>query len=304
MYFFFMFIIRHKTFFLSLGASLIALSFAAVLFFGFRFGIDFTGGSILEVEYTERPSIEQIESALAPLSLGAMQVQESGEQSVLLRTVTLTEEAHQSMLQALTIEGTQTLYQTRFSSVGPSVGSELKQKAILSLVVVLIVIILFVAFAFRKVSEPVRSWKYGLVAVMALVHDIMVPVGAFVVLGAFFMVEADILFVTALLAILGYSVNDTIVVFDRVRENLTRNSEEKRKEPFAETVGRSIEESFARSINTSLTTLLVLLALFILGGESTRYFSLTLLIGVIAGTYSSLFLASPLLVLLAGKKRT
>jgi len=194
-------------------------------------------------------------------------------------------------MELLSFGGAENLIQKRFNTIGPAIGEELKQKAYIAMGIVVLAIILFIAFAFRKVSEPVSSWKYGFVAILALMHDIIIPTGVFALLGLFTGAEVDILFVTALLAILGFSVNDTIVVFDRIRENLMLNKERNKNENFAETVGHSLEQTFARSINTSLTTLLVLLTLLFVGGESTKYFALTLVIGVIAGTYSSIFLA-------------
>jgi len=157
---------------------------------------------------------------------------------------------------------------------------------------------LFITFAFRKVSEPVSSWKYGLVAVLALVHDVLIPTGVFAILGHFKGVEIDTLFVTAILVVLGFSVHDTIVVFDRVRENLRRAKESNARKDFETVVGESISQTFTRSINTSLTTLLALIVLYFVGGEATRLFSLALIIGVVVGTYSSIFIGSPLLVTL------
>ena len=163
------------------------------------------------------------------------------------------------------------------------------------MILVIVMIVLYIAFAFRKVSQPVNSFYYGLMAVVALIHDVTLPAGVFAVLGHYYGVEVDTLFVTALLTVLGFSVHDTIVVFDRIRENLRNNGN---KNNFETIVGASVNQTISRSINTSLTVILVLLAIFFLGGESTKYFSLALLIGVAIGTYSSIFLASPLLVTL------
>jgi preprotein translocase subunit SecF len=182
------------------------------------------------------------------------------------------------------------------NTVGPILGKELRDKAFFAIAVVVLIIIFFIAFAFRKVSKPVSSWKYGTIAIVVLVHDIMLPVGLFAIMGHFFGAEVDGLFVMALLAILGYSINDTIVVFDRIRENLKYNADSNTHEDFEFTVGKSLNQTYVRSFNTSLTTSLTLLALFFFGSESTHYFSLTLLAGVIAGTYSSIFLAAPMLV--------
>ena len=182
------------------------------------------------------------------------------------------------------------------NEIGPTIGAELRSKALLSVALVMLCILLFIAFAFRKVSKPVSSWVYGLVALVTLVHDVIIPVGFFAILGHFTGASVDTLFVTAVLTVLGFSIHDTIVVFDRTRENLRLNQEHNRKEDFADTAGRSLQQTFVRSINTSLTVVFTLLVLFFLGPASTRDFALTLLVGIIAGTYSSIFLATPLLV--------
>ena len=182
--------------------------------------------------------------------------------------------------------------------MGPVIGAELRQKELIAIALVILCIVLFIAFVFRKISEPVSSWKYGLVAIITLIHDIAIPSGVFALLVHYRAAEIDILFTTALLAILGISLNDTIVVFDRIRENLRRNREMRGKETFEETVGKSLQQTYIRSFNTSFTVILVLLSLFLIGGETTKNFALTLLVGMVAGTYSSIFLASPLLVIL------
>ena len=186
----------------------------------------------------------------------------------------------------------------RFNSIGPVIGQELKQKTIYAIFIALIVIVSFIAWAFRKVSKPIASWKYGIIAIVALFHDILIVVGVFVFLGRFLNVELNAPFVAALLTILGYSVNDTIVIFDRIRENLKHYTPD-----FAETVNKSVNQNLVRSIYTSITTLFVLLTLFFFGGESIKDFVLALIIGIISGTYSSIFLASPMLVTLERFKK-
>jgi preprotein translocase subunit SecF len=186
----------------------------------------------------------------------------------------------------------------RFNTIGPSLGEELKGKALVSILIVVLSIIVFIAYAFRHVSRPVSSWKYGFVAVIAFLHDVLIPIGLFSVLGRFYGVEVDSLFVVAILVVLGYSINDTIVVFDRVRENLREYPDKKRAEQFEKVVGQSLSQTFARSINTSFTTLIALFAVYFLGGESTKCFSLALIAGITVGTYSSIFFAAPMLVTL------
>jgi|SRR3989344_1410950 len=294
-----MFIINHRKFFFVLSTFLVVGSIVVVSFFGFNFGIDFKGGSILEVSYvTERPTLETIKAELDKLNLGAYILTPSGNTNYILKTRDLTQAEKTVVLKTLSPMlglGINLAKEERFNSIGPVVGSQLKNKAIIAIIIVIICIVLFITFAFRKVSQPVASWKYGLATIVALAHDVIIPTGVFVLWSHFHGGEIDLLFVTALLAILGYSVHDTIVVFDRVRENL-RNAHG--KEPFIETVGKSVTQTFGRSINTSLTIFLALVALYFIGGSSTKDFAFVLLIGIIAGTYSSIFVASPLLVTL------
>jgi len=180
----------------------------------------------------------------------------------------------------------------RFDSIGPVIGEELKQKSIWAIFIVLIAIVLYIAYVFRKVAKPVESWKYGLSAIAALAHDVIIIMGVFCILGYLMNVEIDSFFITALLIILGYSVNDTIVTFDRVRENLHK----KQHLTFKELINVSIKETLTRSINTSLTTFIILISVFIFGGETIKFFVLALMLGVVIGTYSSIFVASPLLL--------
>jgi len=298
-----MFIIKYRKFFLGLSILLMLGSIGSIIFNGISFGIDFTGGTILEVKYPENiPTQMQVEEAVSSYTDSGFIVRSVEDSKYAIRTEFLSEETHNNLLDNLSFSGEYIVEQERLSSIGPVIGDELKSKAVIAIIIVVVAIILFVAFAFRRVSKPVSSWVYGLVAIIALIHDILIPAGVFAALSHFTIAEVDVLFVTALLAILGYSVNDTIVVFDRIRENLKENSESNIKESFRETVGKSLSQTITRSINTSLTTVLALLALFIFGGSTTHNFALTLLVGVIAGTYSSIFFASPLLVLLNRKK--
>jgi len=298
-----MYVIKNRKIFFIISAFLVIASIFSVAFFGLNFGIDFTGGSIMEVEYiNERPSVLEVEDNISKLGYGEVTVQPTGEKGYIVRTRTLEENEHAPLLSALGTE----LTEKRFNTIGPVIGEELKKKAWLAIVIVVIAIIFFIALVFRKVSQPVSSWKYGLVAIIALAHDIIIPAGIFAFLGSRFIeFQIDVLFVMALLAILGFSVNDTIVVFDRIRENLRMNREYRERREFDETVGDSLKQTYSRSLNTSITTLIVLVALYLIGGASTQQFALVLAIGVVAGTYSSIFLASPLLVSLErwGNKR-
>jgi preprotein translocase subunit SecF len=272
-------------------------SIASVAIWGLHFGIDFKGGSILEVSYAAntRPAIDAVQNIITAQNIGEVSIRPTGETGYIIRTKALSDQERAAFVGALG-NGTQGFEVVRSDSIGPILGKELQSKAIFSIVLVLIAIVLFITFAFRKVSEPVSSFKYGLIAIVALLHDVVVPVGAFAVLGHFYGFEIDALFITAILVVLGFSVHDSIVVFDRVREHLKTNIEKKIKQPFEEVVGESVSQTFTRSINTSLTVLLSLVALYFFGPEATRSFSLVLFIGIAAGTYSSIFLGSPLLV--------
>lgn len=295
-----MFIVTYRKIFFTLSAILVLGSIVAGYTFGLRFGTDFTGGSLLEVSYGngERPSLEIAKNSLEGLNIGSFSLRPSGDNNYVLRARELTAVEKTSVVKNLSQDGTLDIKEERFNSVGPIAGESLKQKSYWAIGVVLLSIVLFVTFAFRKVSEPVSSWKYGLATITALAHDVVVPTGIYIVMGQYFGAEIDLLFVTAILAVLGYSVHDTIVVFDRLRENLTHNYEFRSKETFEETVGKSLSQTMGRSINTSLTIFFTLLALYIFGSEATHNFTLILLIGVVVGTYSSICIASPLLVTL------
>lgn len=287
-----MFVIKYQKFFIGLSAFFVAVSIAAVLVFGIPLGIDFKGGSQLEVRYPNgRPEIATIKSSLTTLPDAL--IQPTGDNGISIKTHTITEAEKNAVVATLSKDAKVT--EASFTTIGPSVGAELKQKAITSIVLVLIAIILFVAYAFRKVSYPVSSWKYGAAVIIALIHDIAIPLGAFAILGHYTGAELDTLFVVALLTTLALSISDTIVVFDRIREHL--GADHKHNLPFEQVVGESLNETFARSINTSLVVLVMVITLAIVGPKSTQLFATVLAIGMFFGTYSSIFLASPLLVL-------
>ena len=291
-------IIPNRKIFLTVSAVLVFLSAASLALWGLKFGIDFTGGSLWEVEFPAgRPDSAAISAALVDYKMDTALIQPAGEKGVILRSRDINENTHQAALIELKTLGA--VEEKRFESIGPTLGKELQRKSVKAVIGVLVLIIVYIAWAFRKVARPVSSWKYGLIAIIALIHDVTIPTGVFAVLGHFGGVEVDALFVTAALTILGFSVHDTIVVFDRIRENLQRRS----GEDFSQTVNASVNETLARSINTSLTVLLVLAAIYFLGGRTTQNFALTLIIGIFLGTYSSIFVAGPLLSYWTGRIR-
>lgn len=284
-----MWVIKYRKIFYSISGLAIAASVFAIFFFGLNLGIDFQGGSIVEVAYPSgRPEISAIKESLGEGYL----VQSAGENAVIVRSSVIDDNAKTELLNKLSFDGKTQIIETRSSTIGPTLGKELSRKGLIAIVLVSLLIILFIAFVFRKVSKPVSSWKYGVIAVIALVHDITISTGVFVWLGVIYGFEIDALFLTAMLTILGLSVNDTIVVFDRIRENLLKYP----KRDFAENIGQSLSETMVRSINTSLTVIVVLLALYFVGPVATQTFALALIAGMVVGTYSSIFLASPLLL--------
>lgn len=290
-------IIQNRKIFYAISAILIAGSIAALSMWGLKLSVDFTGGTLLEISFGEnRPSTVEMNEVLAGAQVDYLKeavVQLSGEKEIIIRLKSLSEEEHQAALALLQDKyGQDKIVENRFESIGPIVGMELKNKAMMAIIAAILGMVAFIAFTFRKVSKPVASWKYGVAAIVALIHDVLITTGVFAVLGHFFGIEVGVLFVTAALTILGYSVNDTIVVYDRIRENLIYRP----KDTFAETVNHSIGETFVRSINTSLTVIIVLASLFVFGGETIKYFALALMIGIFFGTYSSIFVASALVV--------
>src|SRR3989344_4330668 len=296
-----MFIIKNKKIFIGISITLVILSLISLFTFGLKIGIDFKGGALTEVAYKDiRPTQDEIYKSAEALNLGSVLIQPTGDMGYIVKSRDLNEQEHSSLLKILSLNNKSSLDEVSFNSIGPSVGSELTRKAIIAIILVSLAIICFIAFAFRKVSKPVSSWKYGFIAVATLLHDVMIPIGLFVILSHYYGAEVDTLFLVAILTILGLSVSDTIVIFDRIRENLRNQMSNKIN--FSEIVGKSLEQSFVPSICTSLTVILVLLALFFFGPVSTKYFALMLTTGMFFGTYSSIFLASPLLVWMEEKQ--
>jgi len=273
--------------------TLTVLSVISLLVWGLKYGIDFTGGTLMEVKFAEQaPENGKLEETLKDLQLKSLTIQASNNNSVLIRYASEEDTVNDAVWKKIG-ENYQGATQSRVDYINSSVSKELRTKSLGAIFWAVAGIMAFIAYAFRKVSRPVPSWKYGAGAVIALVHDVLITVGVFSVLGHFFGIEVGVPFIAALLTILGFSVHDTIVVFDRTRENLLRGGG---KETFPEVVNRSLNETLVRSINTSLTVIITLLAIYLFGGASIKYFSLALLIGITFGTYSSIFIASALLV--------
>lgn len=287
-----MWIIKNKKIFLTLSSVLIGLSLIFIFTFKLKLSIDFTGGAQTEMQYAMRPTTDEVRTVLSSVGISDPVIQMIGENTLSIKTKALTEAERQTMTTALSQIGTEGVVEN-FTSIGPSVGKELVKKSLLAIFLVSLTIVLFIAYAFRHVSRPVSSWKYGLIAIVTLAHDIIIPSGVFALLGKYGNAEVDTLFVVALLTVLGLSVSDTIVVFDRIRENLRKS----KNELFENVVGKSLQETFGRSINTSLTVIATLVALYFFGPDTTKNFSLVLIVGMFMGTYSSIFVASPLLTL-------
>lgn len=284
-------IIKYRKLWLLVSVAMTVVSIIALALWGLKPGLDFTGGSLLEVKYANnQPSVTQIQDSLKNVGISSLIVQPAENGSVILRFQETDQEKHLAAVSALKAS-TPDLEEVRFESIGPSVGEDLRSKSFWVIFLVLIIIILYVSMAFGKVSKPVASWKYGLISIIALFHDILITSGVFAFLGHFYGIEVNTPFVVALLTVLGYSIHDTIVVFDRTRENLPKSHSS-----FAETVDHSLNQTFVRSINTVVTVLLSLLAVLLFGGASIRDFVLALMVGITCGAYSSLFVASPLLV--------
>jgi len=331
-------IVGKRNIWFGISAIVLGLSIISLLVFGLKPGIDFTGGSLIEVSFShERPLLQEMQAIFeGGEDYGNVRVQPTGDNGYILKMRFVTENEHQEILDMLrnrfeviietqnnsgfeildtstsesSIEGLvldttidtskkedelaieNRMLEERVETIGPAISAQLKERSYKAAIAVVLAIVSYIAYTFRRVSKPVKSWKYGITAILALFHDVLITMGVFAILGHYMGVEIDIPFVVAMLTILGYSVNDTIVVFDRVRENLIKHGYEN----FAHIVNKGVNETLVRSLNTSITTLIVLSALFLFGGNSIHYFSLALIIGIVLGTYSSIFLASPLLV--------
>ncbi len=285
-------IIGKRKYFYTFSITITMVSLIMLLMWGLRLGKDFTGGTRMNVEFSKEFNSQEIQESLKNLSLQELAIQKTENNTVAISFGSSDEDLNNKVRNELkTLDSDYKELRTEFT--GSSISDQIKKNALMAVILANLGIGIFIAWAFRKVSRPVPSWQYGIGAVIALVHDVLITVGVFAFLGKFHGVEVGIPFIAALLTILGFSVHDTIVVYDRIRENLLKSSS---KEKFEDVVNKSLNETLARSINTSLTVLLVLAAIVLFGGESIRYFSIALLVGIFFGTYSSIFVASSLLV--------
>lgn len=283
--------VSHRKIFFIISGVLLGISILSLAIFGLKPGIDFTGGSMMEIEYTDEAlSRDEIKERLFSFEIGTTKIQATGERGYLIRFKDVDENTHQEILTALG-----DVEEVRFSSIGPVIGKELSKKALWVVLLALFAIIFYIAWAFRKLSKIAKkgeSWRYGLGALLALFHDVIILLGFFAIMGYVRGVEINIAFITALLTVLGYSVNDTIVIYDRIRENLLAHSFKTMKEA----INVSLNETIVRSLNTSMTTLFVLLVIYLFGGASIQNFVLAMMVGIGVGTYSSIAIASQFLL--------
>ncbi len=285
-------LLNYYKYLIAVSIAILVLGVGSLAVYGLNLGIDFKGGTVTEVKFEKSVDQAQFNSFLTEQNIGSFQTQPTDNNGIIFKTGDMEKSAHDNLLSKIK-EKFGNFEELRFESIGPVVGEQLTKKAIYQLLLVSIGIIIYIAYAFRKVNRPISSWQFGVAAIVALLHDLLVVLGVFSILGHYLKVEVDSMFVTAMLTVLGFSVHDTIIVFDRIRENLRVYG----GKSLEFIVNHSISQTLVRSLNTSLTVLLVLLALLLFGGDTIRYFVLALFIGIAVGTYSSIFVASPTLVI-------
>lgn len=286
-------------FFVSIALTIAAIVVTAM--FGLKFGIDFKGGSVTEIVFDNaRPSLDALAKTVSAVpGTTNVTISPAGEKGAIVRLNAISEQTHQDVL-AIVAKDYGRITESRFDSIGPTVGKELANKSIGAIIVLLLAVCVYLAFVFRKLSRVLTSWAVGLAAIAGMVHDVLIPIGVFALLGHFMGVEITAVYVAAALTILGYSISDAVVVFDRVRENVLRYGG---KEDFGTLVHKSVMQTLVRSINTTLATILSLVAIYFWGGESIKFFALALIIGIFSGSYSSIFVSAPILVWWSGKKK-
>lgn len=283
----------------TISVLLVLVSIVVVAVFGLNLNADFKGGSLLEIEFLgEKPTAEKIKSSLEGLELGEFSLVKTGENGFLFKFKEISEETHQKIISRIKNGIGANFEEKQFDSIGPSLGKELRKKSITAIIIALVLISIYLTIVFRKLSLILNPWILGFATLVALLHDLLIPAGIFSILGRFKGIEIDPPMIAAALAILGYSVNDNVVIFDRIRENYLKYGGN-----FNEIVHKSIKQILSRSINTTLTTLLVVVAIYFFGGETLKNFSLALLVGISLGAYSSIFVATPILMFLRKSRR-
>lgn len=289
-------IIGKKNWYFLFSFLLIIPGVISLFLYGLNLSIDFTGGSRITFLFNKPVSQVQVAEVRETFEKQKIEIStlQTSKKEVFVRTKPMSEKQDAVLLTELNKnKKVGDFKQEQFETIGPTIGREITLNALKAIAIGSVLIMLYIAWSFRKVPKPASSWRFGITTIITLLHDVLVLVGIFSILGHFFHVEVDTLFLTALLTVMGFSVHDTIVVFDRIRENMLRNPSGE----FAKIVNHSILQTLTRSLNTSLTAMLVLFTLLLFGGETMRWFIVALLIGIATGTYSSIFNASPLLVL-------
>lgn len=284
-------LMKYKLFYFIFSLAIILPGLYFLITSGLKLGIDFTGGALIEYGFEKSINVSDLKTQITSIGIEVSQLSPSVDNSFILRTKPL-EQNQINNLKSKLSEKFGTVEERRVENVGPTIGAEVSKKALIALLLSTVAIVLYIAFSFRKIPKPASSLRFGVAAVVALIHDVLLVVGVFAILGKLYGVEVDILFVTALLTVIGFSVHDTIVVFDRIRENLVKHIGKK----FIEVANLSVVQTLGRSLNTSLTVIFVLTALLLFGGETIKWFVVALLIGIVSGTYSSIFNATALLV--------
>lgn len=289
---------KFKWLFFGVSILLLIPGLFSLFRYGLRLSIDFTGGTLLEIQAQSPIDEDRLREISRSQNIEIVSLQTSAENTYLIRSKEISQEQNEKFKAELLGIGTG-ITEKRFETVGPVIGSELTTKSFIAVIVSSVFIVVYISWSFREIPRPYSSWKFGASIIFALVHDVLILVGLFSLLGHYYHVEVDSLFITAILTVIGYSVHDSIVVFDRVRENLPRML----KVPLEQIVDYSLTETLARSLNTSIGVILSLTALLLFGGETIRWFVVAMLFGIISGTYSSIFNASPLLVLWERRKK-
>ena len=290
--------LKYTKIYFALAVIMVGLSLYAIFAYGLNMGIDFEGGSSINVSYkNDRPGTEQIKNSLSGIEeMSGVQIQPMGQKEVVLKVnqKDISSTVYENVITQLKTTGEIEDNSASIETISPLIGKELKDKTFVVVLVALIAMLAYIALAFRNVSKPISSFQYGFSSTLMLFHDVIIPLGVLALLGKCYGAQLSIPVVTAVLTIVGYCINNNVVVFDRIRENLMKD----RKSSYSEIVNKSLNETFARCVNTSLTVIIALVPLyyFFSNEESLKYFTLTMGIGVIVGIFSSVFLASPLLV--------